>query len=266
MLDTRVGIFDSEKGRAGSSMKQIMLITDGCSNVGESPVMAAALARQEGITVNVIGIVDYGTIGELGSLEISEIAKAGGGMSRIAGTENLAQTMQMLTRKTVVQTIQHAVNKEIRHILGDQTVGDLPPETRSQVVEVIDELSESSPLQVALLIDASASMKPKLRAVEEAIRDMMLSLSSRAGESKLAVFHFPGSHSGEDAVLDVDWTDDLGAARSIFQRIAMRGATPTGPAILKVMEFMQYGTLNEHGKSWREETDGQDGILGGYVV
>lgn len=44
-------------------MKQIMLITDGCSNVGESPVMAAALAKQEGITVNVVGIVDYGTIG-----------------------------------------------------------------------------------------------------------------------------------------------------------------------------------------------------------
>ncbi|GJM73912.1 hypothetical protein HMSSN036_61280 [Paenibacillus macerans] len=105
-------------------MKQIMLITDGCSNVGESPVMAAALAKQEGITVNVVGIVDYGTIGELGSVEIAEIAKAGGGMSRIVGTENLAQTMQMMTRKTVVQTIQQAVNKEIRQILGDQTVGD----------------------------------------------------------------------------------------------------------------------------------------------
>lgn len=249
-----------------NEMKQIMLITDGCSNVGESPVMAAALARQEGITVNVVGIVDYGTIGELGSLEISEIAKAGGGMSRIAGTENLAQTMQMLTRKTVVQTIQQAVHKEIRQILGDQTVGDLPPETRSQVVEVIDELSESSPLQVALLIDASASMKPKLRAVEEAIRDMMLSLGSRKGESRLAVFHFPGSHSGEDAVLDVDWTRDLGSARSIFQRLVMRGATPTGPALLKVMDFMRYGTLNEHGKSWREKTEGQDGILGDYVV
>ncbi|MGZ7445691.1 hypothetical protein [Paenibacillus sp. TH7-28] len=247
-------------------MKQIMLITDGCSNVGESPVMAAALAKQEGITVNVVGIVDYGTIGELGSVEIAEIAKAGGGMSRIVGTENLAQTMQMMTRKTVVQTIQQAVNKEIRQILGDQTVGDLPPETRSQVVEVIDELSESSPLQVALLIDASASMKPKLRAVEEAIRDMMLSLGARKGESKLAVFHFPGAHGGEDAVLDVDWTGDLGTARSIFQRLVMRGATPTGPAILKVMDFMRYGTLDGHGKSWREETDGRDGILGDYVV
>ncbi|RCX14927.1 Ca-activated chloride channel family protein [Fontibacillus phaseoli] len=248
-------------------MKQIMLITDGCSNVGESPVMAAALAKQEGIIVNVVGIVDYGTIGELGSLEIAEIAKAGGGMSRLSGTQKLAQTMQMMTRKTVVQTIQHAVNKELRQILGDSSVEDLPPEKRSQVVEVIDELSETSSLEIALLIDASASMKPKLAAVEEAIRDMMLSLGARKGSSRLAVFHFPGPHSGEDAVLDLDWTTDLGTVRSIFQRLAMRGATPTGPAILKVMEFFQYGTLKGHdSKNWPEETGRGEGILGDYVV
>ncbi|MEF2968725.1 hypothetical protein V3851_23265 [Paenibacillus sp. M1] len=248
-------------------MKQIMLITDGCSNVGESPVMAAALAKQEGIIVNVVGIVDYGTIGELGSLEIAEIAKAGGGMSSLSGTQKLAQTMQMLTRKTVVQTIQHAVNKELKQILGNASVEELPPEQRSQVVEVIDELSETSSLDVALLIDASASMKPKLAAVEEAIRDMMLSLGARKGSSRLAVFHFPGSHGGEDAVLDLDWTTDLGSVRSIFQRIAMRGATPTGPAILKVMEFFQYGTLKGHeSKNWPEEPDRGEGILGDYVV
>lgn len=248
-------------------MKQIMLITDGCSNVGDSPVMAAAMAKQEGIIVNVVGIVDYGTIGELGSLEIAEIARAGGGMSRLSGTQRLAQTMQMMTRKTVVQTIQHAVNKELRQILGDSTVEDLPPEQRSQVVEVIDELSETSSLEIALLIDASASMKPKLAAVEEAIRDMMLSLGARKGSSRLAVFHFPGPYSGEDAVLDLDWTTDLGTVRSIFQRLAMRGATPTGPAILKVMEFFQYGTLKGHeSKNWPKETGGGEGILGDYVV
>ncbi len=248
-------------------MKQIMLITDGCSNVGESPVMAAALAKQEGIIVNVVGIIDYGTIGELGSLEISEIAKAGGGMSRLSGTQKLAQTMQMMTRKTVVQTIQHAVNKELRQILGNSSFEDLPPDQRSQVVEVMDELSETSPLEIALLIDASASMKPKLAAVEEAIRDMMLSLGARKGNSRLAVFHFPGPHSGEDAVLDLDWTTDLGTVRSIFQRISMRGATPTGPAILKVMEFFQYGTLKGHeSKNWMEETGRGEGMLGDYVV
>lgn len=248
-------------------MKQIMLITDGCSNVGENPAIAAALAKQEGIIVNVVGIVDYGTIGELGSLEIAEIAKAGGGMSRLSGTQKLAQTMQMMTRKTVVQTIQHAVNKELRQILGNTGVEDLPPDKRSQVVEVIDELSETTPLEIALLIDASASMRPKLSAVEEAIRDMMLSLGARQGNSRLAVFHFPGAHSGEEAVLDLDWTTDLGSIRSIFGRLAMRGATPTGPAILKVLEFFRYGTLKRHEtNNWPEETGGGEGMLGDYVV
>ncbi|WP_054956732.1 vWA domain-containing protein [Paenibacillus dakarensis] len=247
-------------------MKQILLITDGCSNVGTSPVMAAACALQEGITVNVVGILDYGTIGELGAREIQEIAKAGGGIHRIVGTPELARTMQMLTRKTVVQTIQQAVNKEIRQILGGGgAIEELPPEKRSQVVEVVDELAETSPLQVALLIDASASMKPKLGAVEEAIRDLMLSLKSRLGSSKIAVFHFPGRGSGEDIVKDVDWTSDLDGARSLFHRLQMKGATPTGPAMLKVIDYYRYGTL-EGNQSWRGDSSQEEGIFGDYVV
>ena len=46
-------------------MKQILLITDGCSNVG--PVRFwPTHALQDGIVVNVVGVLDYGTIGELG--------------------------------------------------------------------------------------------------------------------------------------------------------------------------------------------------------
>lgn len=246
-------------------MKQILLITDGCSNMGVSPVLAAAHALEDGITVNVVGVIDYGTIGELGSLEISEIAKAGGGISRVVGTQKLAQTMQMMTRKTVVQTIQQAVNKELKHILAGSTLEDLPPNRRSQVVEVVDELTETTPLQVALIIDASASMKPKLLAVEEAIRDLMLSLQSREGFSELAVFHYPGRHSGEDAVMNVSWTSDLGSLKSLFNRIQMKGATPTGPAIMKVIDFFRYGTLEGH-QAWRGNSDEGEGTLGDNVV
>ncbi len=60
-------------------MKQIILITDGCSNVGISPVIAAAHAKAEGIVVHVVGIADTGEIGDLGAVEIHEIAQAGGG-------------------------------------------------------------------------------------------------------------------------------------------------------------------------------------------
>lgn len=246
-------------------MKQILLITDGCSNVGPSPIMAAAHALQEGITVNVVGVLDYGTIGELGAFEIQEIAKAGGGIHRIVGTPMLARTMQMMTRKTVVQTIQQAVNKEIQQILGGGAIEDLPPEKRSQVVEVVDELAETSPLQVALLIDASASMKPKLGAVEEAIRDLMLSLKARAGSSRISVFHFPGRGIGEDIVKDVDWTPDLDGVRSLFQKLQMKGATPTGPALLKVIDYYRYGTLDGN-QSWLGDSSQEEVMLGDYVV
>lgn len=246
-------------------MKQVLLITDGCSNVGPSPVMAAAHALQEGITVNVIGVLDYGTIGELGAFEIQEIAKAGGGIHRIVGTTQLARTMQMMTRKTVVQTIQQVVNKELQQILGGGVLEDLPPEKRSQVVEVVDELAETSPLQVALLIDASASMKPKLSAVEDAIRDLMLSLKARSGSSKLSVFHFPGRRSGEDIIRDVDWTTNLDDVRALFQKLQMKGATPTGPALMKVIDYYRYGTLDSN-QLWQGDSGQEEGMLGDYVV
>ncbi|MHA0857624.1 vWA domain-containing protein [Paenibacillus sp. CMAA1364] len=246
-------------------MKQIMLITDGCSNMGVSPILAAALAMEAGITVNVAGVIDYGTIGDLGSIEISDIAKAGGGISRIVGTQKLAHTMQMMTRKTVVQTIQQAVNKELKQILGDTTIEDLPPQRRSQVVQVVDELTETTPLQVALLIDASASMKPKLSAVEDAIRDLMLSLQAREGFSELAIFHYPGRHNEEDAVMNMNWTSDISNVKSLFHRIQMKGVTPTGPAIMKVIDFFRYGTLDKH-ETWRKNSHEEEGILGGNVV
>lgn len=241
-------------------MKQILLITDGCSNVGLSPVVAAAHAKSDGIFVNVVGVLDDGDIGEMGAAEIEEIARAGGGLSRMVNMRSLSQTVQMMTRKTVVQTIQLAVQKELKHVLGNGSIEALPPERRGEVVRVIDELGETSGLQVALLIDASASMKPKLAAVEEAIRDLMLSLQARQGKSQICVFHFPGSRNGEDCVLDLGWTDHLGGVNGIFPSLQMGGTTPTGPALMKVVDFYRQGS---YGRSRRDETDG---MMSDYVV
>lgn len=254
-------------------MKQILLITDGCSNVGVQPAVAAAQARELGIAVNVVGIVDYGTIGVLGGREIEDIAQAGGGISRIVQSHQLSQTIQMMTRKTVVQTIHQAMNKELRQILGADgadSVEALPPDQRAEVVRVMDDMSEQSQLRVALLIDASASMKPKLAAVEEAIRDLMLSLQARIGKSELSVFHFPGPHGGEEAVQDLEWTDDIGRAKRLFQRLNMRGTTPTGPALLKVIDYYQYdshtSSSSAEEQTYQQEGTGTDGIWSDYIV
>ncbi len=241
-------------------MKQILLITDGCSNVGLSPVVAAAQALSDGITVNVVGVLDGGDLGEYGAKEIQEIAHAGGGMSRMASTRQLSQTVQMMTRKTVVQTIQQVVQKELKSVLGGEgAIEELPPEKRSEVVRVMDELGETSKLRVALLIDASASMKPKMAAVEEAIRDLMLSLQSRQGISELSVFHFPGNGHGDEASLDLDWTTNLSGVQSLFPKLQMRGTTPTGPALLQVIEHYR-------GRNDRRRGGEEDGMMSGYVV
>ena len=241
-------------------MRQILLVTDGCSNVGVSPVVAAAQAHAVGLTVNVVGIVDQGDLVEFGTAEIEEIAKAGGGLSRLSHTRQLSQTVQMLTRKTVVQTIQQAVHRELKQVLGASSIEELPPEKRGEVVRVIDELSETSKLRVALLIDASASMKPKLQAVEEAIRDLAISLRSRQGGSELSVFHFPGSAYGEDCRMDLDWTSDISGVNAIFPRLQMRGTTPTGPAILHVIDFYQKADYGSR------KNDEMDGMMSDYVV
>jgi Ca-activated chloride channel family protein len=230
-------------------MKQILLITDGCSNMGESPVTAAAQALAEGIVVNVAGVVDTGSIGEHGAKEIAEIARAGGGMSRIVKTRELSQTVQMLTRQTVAGTIRQAVNQELKQLFGLDSVGALPPEKRAEVVRVMDELEEMSSLHVALLIDASASMKPKLSAVEEAIRDLALSLKARSGSSAVAVFHYPADDDPWSCVMDCDWTTDADKLPHLFARLRMQGATPTGPALLQVVDYFRetYGKIkSEH--------------------
>ncbi|UKS31336.1 hypothetical protein LOZ80_32650 [Paenibacillus sp. HWE-109] len=239
-------------------MMQILLITDGCSNVGVSPVIAAAQAQGEGVTVNVIGVIDHGELGVLGSEEIKEIAAAGGGMSRIVNSGQLSQTVQMMTRKTVTTTIQHAVGKELQSILGVNQLEQLSPDKRSQVVQVIDTMSETSSLRVALLIDASASMKPKLAAVREAIHDLLLSLRARSGKSELAVFHFPSTKtSDQELEMDLNWTNQLANLDKMFYKINMKGTTPTGPAMLQTLQFMTE-------KPFSPKTE--DGMLSDYVV
>lgn len=59
------------------TLKQILLLTDGCSNHGEDPIAMAALAKEHGITVNVIGILEENVIDQDAMQEIEGIAEAG---------------------------------------------------------------------------------------------------------------------------------------------------------------------------------------------
>lgn len=212
------------------TLKQILLLTDGCSNQGEDPIAIAALAKEEGITVNVIGVVEDDRISDQGIEEIKAIALSGGGISQVVYTQQLAKTVQMVTRKAMTQTIHGVVNRELSQILGkDQDIEDLPPEKRGQVMEVVDELGETMDLELLILVDTSASMKNKLSMVQEALTDLSISLNSRQGSNKFSLYAFPGKKKDVDKLLS--WTPKIESLTSVFHKLASGGITPTGPAL-----------------------------------
>jgi Ca-activated chloride channel homolog len=218
------------------TLRQILLITDGCSNHGEDPVAMAALAKEQGITVNVIGVLDQDMIDESGLREIEGIALSGGGISQVVYAKQLSQTVQMVTRKAMTQTLQGVVNKELKQILGsDVSLEDLPPEKRGQVMEVVDELGETVELEVLILIDTSGSMKTKLPTVKEALLDLSLSLNARMGDNRFAVFVFPGKRGDVEKI--VDWTPRMEELSTVFPKLTSGGLTPTGPALREALAY-----------------------------
>lgn len=216
------------------TIKQILLITDGCSNQGEDPIAMAALAKEQGITVNVIGVMEEDTIEDKGMEEIDGIAMSGGGVSQIVYAKQLSHTVQMVTRKGMTQTLQGVVNKELQQILGSKTsMEDLPPEKRGEVMEIVDELGETVELEILVLVDTSASMKEKLPTVKEAILDLSLSLNARMGDNRFSVFVFPGKKKQVERILD--WTPKLETLTTVFPKLTSGGITPTGPAIREAL-------------------------------
>lgn len=213
------------------SMKQILLLTDGCSNRGVDPVAIAALAKEAGVTVNVIGMIDRNeSLRNKGLEEVEQIAFSGGGVSQIIYAEQLPQTVQMVTRKAMTQTLYGVVNRELRQILGEEKeLEDLSPKQRGEVLEVVDELGETVDLEVLILVDTSASMRDKIPLVQEALFDLSISLTSRIGHNRFSVYSFPGKR--EDAEKLLDWTPKIDSLTGVFNKLVSGGVTPTGPAL-----------------------------------
>lgn len=216
------------------TLKQILLITDGCSNQGEDPAATAALAYEQGVTVNVIGILDDRKENSEGLQEVEDIALSGGGISQLVYKENLSQTVQMVTKQAMTRTIQSFVNKELQQILGqDQTITDIEPEKRGEIMEVVEDIGETCNLEVLVLIDTSASMHDKLEMVKEALIDLSISLNARTGKNRFSIFSFPGKRKDIEKVFN--WSPKLDSISTIFPKLTSGGITPTGPAIREAM-------------------------------
>lgn len=216
------------------TLKQILLITDGCSNKGEDPAATAALAFEQGITVNVIGILDDHSEEPSGLREVEEIALSGGGVSQIVYKETLSQTVQMVTKQAMTQTLQGVVNKELRQILGqEQSIEEMSPEQRGEIMEVVEDLGETIDLEVLVLVDTSASMGDKLETVKEALIDLSISLNARIGQNRFSIYRFPGRKQDIEKVLD--WSPQLNSISSVFPKLTSGGITPTGPALREAL-------------------------------
>ncbi len=111
-------------------------------------------------------------------------------MSQIVYVKQLSQTVQMVTRQAMTQTLQGVVNKELQHILGSSNsrLEELSPEKRGEIMEVVDELGETVDLEILILVDMSGSMKNKLPTVKESLLDLSLLLECRMGHNQFSIF------------------------------------------------------------------------------
>jgi Ca-activated chloride channel homolog len=234
------------------TIRQILLITDGCSNLGGDPVEIAQQARQKRIVVNVIGIVDKGDLGRAGKEEILSISDAGGGMCRVVQSSELSATAQMMTHQTMQMTLQQVVNQELMEAMGKST-DDLAPAERARVAKVVDKLEEELRLELVVAVDTSASMKDKMQMVREAIRDLSLSLEARLGETEVAVIAFPGS-SGKEAEVIQPFTAQLDVTR-LEGKLTARGGTPTAPALKEAIRL--FAEIRSANRTDQDESAGE---------
>ncbi|PKR77514.1 hypothetical protein CEY16_12385 [Halalkalibacillus sediminis] len=238
------------------TIQQLLLITDGCSNQGEDPVAVSSSIAQKGVSVNVIGVLDDDSTEQpMGLSEVNEIADAGNGVSRIVYADALSDTVQMVTKQAMTQTIQGFVSNEIKAIFGHEVKEDeLTPETRGEIQEVVEELEETCNLNICILVDTSASMQHKMEAVKEAIDDLVISLHARTGNHLYTIYQYPAKKNVVKELMP--WVNDQKSVAKVFPRLAAGGITPTGTAMMKVLQaFDHLPTEGSRGEDSNEIID-----------
>lgn len=217
-------------------IKQIILITDGQSNTGGNPIRAAAKAYRNGIIVNTIGVVDQKYIKKDALNEIIHIAKAGGGNYEYSYIDELFQTMQSLTYKTVNQTLKDVVNKQLKEMIGED-INNMEPESRSKMLHYIDEFSDDVGIRCCILLDNSGSMANKVHIAKYSILDLIHSFRGRRGRVDVAVAAFPGENIYTCNILH-SFNDTTERLERCLCNINPRGCTPTAPAIEEAIKLV----------------------------
>lgn len=216
-------------------IKQILLITDGRSNIGGDPVLPAARAADEGITVNTIGIIDDES-DERSADEIKAIARAGKGTWQIVSLDMLPATVCSITHRTVQSTLESIVNRQIERLLGPE-IKNIEPAMRLPLMRYADELAENTALKCIILVDCSNSMAAKLKTARAAIIDLLASFKIRKAGGCLAVIAFPGQGTDTQQLI-CPFTSDLELLKRKLNSLQYHGNTPTAPAIDMAVHYM----------------------------
>lgn len=230
-------------------IKEIIIVTDGRSNIGGDPSAAAKMARNKSIVVSAIGIVGDNDNDDPID-EIQNIARQGQGEWELTRIENLSQTLQMITQKTVNKTINTVVNKQLKEIIGTE-LEELQPRKRSKFIEYIEGVKEEISLKCCVLMDCSGSMKAKMRMAKESVLDLMNSLEGRRGQNEIALITFPGN-VGEKTRIITDFTRDIELVRNKLKDLEANGTTPTAPGIYKAIELFE-GRISYTNEEMEEE-------------
>lgn len=234
-------------------IKLIITVTDGRSNMGVSPVQAAARAFEAGITVSAIGVIDHSeSIDEKDIEEVEEIAKAGGGLCEYSYMEELGSTMQLLTQKTAQKTIEQIVGRQLRAIIGED-IENLEPKSRLKIVDFIESYGENVNLKCIIVLDTSGSMRNRLHIAKKSVVELLEGLQDRRGSCSIAVITYPADNSDMCSVI-CGFTSDINILKHKLEYMRSSGGTPTGPAIMKACMLM-YEYYSEIENTGDEELD-----------
>ncbi len=215
-------------------LKEIVVVTDGRSNIGGNPVDAARIAHSKGIVVNAIGILEESRE-EDPYIELDGIVREGGGICDIVALSGLGSSMQMVTRQSVQMTIEKAVSVQLKKIAG-HSLEEIEPASRGKIIDYIRKVGEEVNLRCAILLDCSGSMASKLHTAVTSIEELLLSFRSRKGMSSIAVLAFPG-RKGQHCDLISGFTADYELLSSRLGTIKAGGGTPTYAGIMKAVDI-----------------------------
>lgn len=213
-----------------AQIKQIIVITDGKSNVGNCPIEAAKRAYEKGIVVSSIGIINNNEKDNESDIgEIEGIANAGGGVFQYTHIDNLSQTMHVVTQKTTQKTLEQIVSKQLKSIVGAE-ITELSPKYRYKIIDFIEKYGDAVNLKCVLALDISGSMKNKIETAKKSVIDLIENIKSRKGFSEIAVIVYPGI---KDCLYEIicNFEDSSDRIKENLKNISAQGKTPTGPAI-----------------------------------